>query len=1139
MLHLYQSNRLEYLADLMCQLQASQPLDNPFASEEIVVQSQGMRRFISQYLAEKQGIAANLRFSLPAGLSWRLMRELLPNTPELSPFSPEVLRWRLFQLFQSDRFQKTDEFQATRDVLNSYLAQGEYSAYQLAGQLADVLDQYLVYRPEWIEAWTHGKNIPELEQSPISKNLQIWQAQLWRFLDDGQQNASHRVQLWRDLMAELSVKNARLPERFFVFGIATLAPMYLTLLKQLSIHCEIHILALNPSAQYWGNVIEPAHILLQDDMDLNLQGHPLLASLGKQGRDFFNELTDLEAQLDIDVFDNQRVSPSLLHTLQHHIQTQTLPEQDTAWSEQHLDFLKEKVFPKNTRAEQIFQASLHDDSVPENYRPALAQLRADESIQIHSAHSPLRELHVLKDKILHILHTHPTWQPHDIAVLTPHIEPYAPFIEAVFGEHSGRALPYTLSDVKLSRRQPLLDALEHILSLLISRFEVDKLLPILDNELILNKFNLTQEDLPLLHDTIAQLNIHWGANQAQRAEFGDDSVLFTWQQAIERLILGWLVPENKQQNLWQNKIAFHSRPDHLNVLSAFSQLIRALNDIREIWQTPVSIEEWTNRVRQLLNQFFAPTADDQNALQQLEQTLSQWQAEAQLARLDLTISADIAVQHVQRFLSSQNEDRFLRGGITFCSMVPMRSLPFKVLCLLGLNDGDYPRINKASHFDLIAKHPKKGDRARRDDDRYLFLEAILSAREILYLSFVGKDIRTDEARAPSALIHELSDCVASLAGVPSSELARFWQVSHPLQSFSRQYFSNNAHAHLFSSRQDYAQALNAPPKIHGDFVAPPSEVFSVDANQIVEQKEFLQFWRNPVRSYLRYALNWQAPRNPATWDSAEPFHVSQTRRLQDAYVLARKNHQPFEELAKQLRAQSLLPTGILGELTEEYYAIQAKKLDADLLNSARLPERSGVLAGETGCLNFRLNHNHERGQILYAAQFLKPFNEHGRLYASDTVELLLSHLIYCAATPDDVPSRYTHLIKLDNPITLPPIAQAAARESLAKWLAVYQAGQTFPQPFFPRVSLQAAVAMFAPKKPEDATWQKAIEAAAKVYHTGFNVNGLDNYPEIQLVYGRNNDDEPPYLSPLFRQLTMNLFEVFEACLKELNATNDT
>lgn len=1112
MLHLYQSNRLEDLAQMMAKLHAIEPVSSPLIPEQIVIQSQGMRRFINQYLAREQGIAANIQFSLPASFSFRLMREMMPDTPELNPFDTEVMRWRLLDLFQSDRFQN-DEFQIVRQALNPYLGNGEYAAYQLAGQLADVFDQYLVYRPDWIETWHKGVLVAGLSDE------QIWQAPLWRYLDNGRQSAPHRVQLWHSLMNHLDDPPRWLSERFFVFGIATLAPMYLELFIRLAKTREVHIFALNPSEYYWGQIIEPIKILRQSEtLDLTLQGHPLLASLGKQGRDFFDALSEANVAVDINSFDDSYFSHSLLHNVQHNIQTQTLPV-DSQWRKlNHL-----------TSENSLTFLQYHD-----------------RSIQIHSAHSPLRELQILKDQIIKLLSKNPTWQPHDIAILTPNIEPYAPYLQAVFGQQtgSGQALPYSLSDVKLSRHQPLLYALEQVLELLDSRFEVDKLLALLDNDVILQQFDLVREDLSLIHDTVMKLNIHWGVDAAQRAEFGGCQDLFTWQQGLERLVLGWMLPEKQtHHSLWQGIYPWFTRPDYLQVLNKFVFLVRELTKIQHEWQQPVGIEKWVLRVRQFLTTMFLPSHQDKDAIEQLEQSLTRWIEESELADFQHNLSQQTVIYHIKRFLNQSNEAGFLRGGITFCSMVPMRSLPFKMIGLIGLNDGDFPRNTKAASFDLIAKHPKKGDRARRDDDRYLFLEALLSARELLYLSFIGKDIRTDETLAPSTLLHELIDCVGEMAGLSSEILFNQWIVYHPLQPFSRKYFqarkidnslkSNNNQ--LISTRTDYAAALNQPAVVLGDFFRQP-EKMNNQPIQLIEQQQFIQFWRNPVRRYLSDVLNWQAPYTQKLWDANEPFKAEQTKLIADAYIQARRQKQDFTDLANQLAAQSLLPMGYLGELVQRDFAMQTAMLDGFWLNSPELPERSGVLQTDSGSLSYRLSHQYEQGQIIYINQFLREFNTQDKLQASDKIELILQHIIFCAATSEQdewITSKQTYLIQLPDIITLPALPQSKALAILNNWIKYYKQGLVMPLPFFPRVQLKAAYKLFDTKTGQ-LDRKGMIQEAARVYHAGYQGFAQEDYPEVKLVYGRNTHAEPPYLSDLFMDLTMDLFGDLQDCLKVLN-----
>lgn len=1056
MLYLYQSNRLESLAGMLDAVHRLRPPAEPLAAEHIMVQSQGMRRYLNRFLARQNGIAANLQYSLPAGFTWQLMRKVLPDTPALNPFAPEVMRWRLFGLF-ADGMGGAPQAAAE---LAGYLKQGVNAAYDLAGQLADIFDHYLVYRPEWIENWQAGR------LGGLGGD-EAWQAELWRLLSDTE--GMHRVALWKELLHRLNADV--LPERLSVFGIATLAPMYLELLKAVSQYCEVHIFALNPSSGYWGNIIEPAHLLAKSDQANTEEaaGHPLLASLGKQGRDFFDALSEVGARQEISAYENDDGDEeaadgmSLLHRLQHDIQTLSLPRPDS---------------------------------------------RLDGSIRLLAAHSPLRELQILKEHILHVLHEHPDWQPHDIAVLTPNIEPYLPFVEAVFGQAApgSPALPYSLSDTKLSRRQPLLHAVEQALALMNSRFEAEQVLSLLENETVLRRFGLSADDLPLIRDTVKALNIHWGTDGTMR---GSGDTLFTWQQGLERIVTGWLLPE-RPQTLWQGISPFAANPNHTAVLARFTAFIRILSAAQREWQQAARPAEWAERLRRLQQQLCTPAETDQTALQHLEQNLARWQEETALAGFDRPLPRETAERHLARFLSAPSESGFLRQGITFCGMVPMRSLPFKMLCLIGLNDNDFPRNTKAAAFDLIAKHPKRGDRSRRDDDRYLFLEALMSAREKLYLSYIGRHICTNEELAPSALINELNDLLAEMTGRTPAEIRAEWTEYHPLQDFSRRYFD---HSRPLGLRSDYAAALNRPAEPSVPFYRPdeagemPPENETEPARDI-GQHDLTGFWRNPVRWWLQRTLDWKAPYRPDQSTSEEPFEPDK-RLLAAQYLAARRNHEDFAEAASRLQAQSQLPAGELGRIWQEKYTAAAKSLDGALLASPARPAFAYRLELESGSISGSLENLSADGIIRFADDAPN---------APERIVFYLEHLLLNAVAPPDC-ALHSHWLSTEHSETLPVLAPETARSLLDTWLAYYRQGQIRVLPFFPRTSLAAAEAMLQPARGKNAA-ESAAEAARKTYYGGRLNPGQKDEAEVSLVFG--SQDPPPVEQALFFELLENL-----------------
>lgn len=1046
MLYLYQSNRLEHLAALMATVQSRQPLSEPFAAEEVIVQSQGMRRYLSRYLAQNNGIAANLTFSLPAGLMWKLIRQCLPDMPKLNPFAPEVMRWRLLNLFSGSLFHEDSAFTHSRQALQSYLLGSPLAAYQLSGQLADIFDQYLVYRENWIETWHQGKHIGNLGDD------EIWQAELWRYLSQNQ-TIPHRIEMRRRLFGSLN--REMLPERYFVFGIAALAPMYLNLLTELSKYCDVHILALNPAEAYWGDLTKRNH---QEQAS-----HPLLASLGRQGRDFFDDINAVNPILQVSPYDPP-ASDSLLHRLQYDIQCAAKPS---------------------------------------------TNLPIDNSITVQSAHSPLRELQILKDYLLQTLAEHPDWQPHDIAVLTPKIAQYTPYIEGVFGqsnEHS-RALPYSIADIGLNRQQPLFSAWEILLNIFQSRFETDAILPLLDNEIICQHYDFSTDDFVVLQHTVQALNIRWGWDAEMRN--GQDA-LFTWQQGLDRLTLGSLMDDNN--TLWQHINPYPVDLSHIELFGKFNHLLRCLKDAYDLWQTAATPTEWINRVRQLSKQLFADNANQTDAQRLLDTALDNWLAETQLAEFYGDIPPEIFRQHLHRFLTGANESGFLRGGITFCNMVPMRSLPFKIICLLGLNDSDFPRNTRAASFDLIARHPQKGDRSRRDDDRYLFLEAVMSAREKLYLSYVGRDNQKDNELAPSPLVNELLDTLSEMTrqSEHSSDAPTPSVCQHPLQAFSKRYFNGSG---LASSRQDYARAYNEPDTAPQPFFT--SEPTETETAVSIDHQDFIRFWRNPVKYWLRRFANWQAPYLQNDMDSAEPYTVSPDDKntIAARYLNAVRTHTEPNLTDAVLQAQSRFPAGELGNLYRDNIRESLLQLDHDWLNSEPLPPSAYSLTINGSTLSGSLNNLYANGRIIFCANTPK---------ADTNLAFCLEHLIFNAVRPAVSTDFRSRMLLLDNAKrdtfdTLAEIPQETARQLLAEWIRLYRIGQQQPLPFYPKLCFGTA-----PKS--SAQLQQYAE---KTYQDDLLEDGTHKYQEIALVFGQTDLTT----QNLFHDLLENLLKpTLNACL---------
>ncbi len=649
----YHSNRLETLADQLAAV-VSRPMGSPLAPEIVIVQSNGMARWLSLHLARHLGVCSNIRFPFPAAFVWEMFQAVLPEVPETSSFEPAVLTWRLMDLLQN--LEETPCFRP----LGAYLEEGDdFRRIELAYRIADTFDQYLVYRPDWITRWEAGED-------------DHWQAELWRRLTaDG---GVHRVRVQQDFFRTLAATNldsAPLPERICLFGIPAMPPVYLEIFARLAERMEVHLFLLNPCREYWGDIVAERDIARRgvdvDPEGLYLAvGNPLLASLGKQGRDFIDLIQEVPGGV-IEAF-QEPPEDGLLHCLQKDI--------------------------LNLR-----QRGGGD-------HPATRVRADDRSLRVHACHSPMREVEVLYDQLLALFQAHPELQPADVVVMTPDIEAYGPAIEAVFASADGqRHIPFSIADRSVRAESPVTDAFFGLLELAGSRFDANRVLALLETEAVRRRFDLVEDDLTLVHRWVRETGIRWGIDSASRAALdlpalGEN----TWRAGLERLLLGYALPGENRRLLGDILPYDEVEGEQAQVMGRLRTFAAAVFELDKVLAGHQSLAQWHETLSWVLDQFLTPAETQARELQTLRTALDKIRDDGALAQYDHGVSLDVMESCLRRHLDRPEGGGggFLTGGVTFCVMVPMRSIPFPVLCLIGMNDDSYPRRNRPLGFDLMA-----------------------------------------------------------------------------------------------------------------------------------------------------------------------------------------------------------------------------------------------------------------------------------------------------------------------------------------------------------------------------------------------------------------------------------------------------
>jgi len=1101
--NLFVGNRMENLAGKLAAVLTNPPA-SPFMPEILVVQSRGMERWVSMQLAAASGICANVRFPFPRAIIQELFQAVLPAGETQRVFDPELAAWRIHDLLAACSSRPGFE------PLSAYLARDDQGLkrYQLSRKIAQLFDQYLIFRPEMILNW---------EQGIIKNEEERWQADLWHHLAaDGR--TIHPAALRRSFHEALGQEGAAfpgLPERLSLFGISYLPPFYLEIFQAVSPFLEVNLFLLNPSREFWFDIrssreISRRLLRIADRRDEGLsegrddrgpdegalyleEGNSLLASLGTLGREFWSYLSDFPSR-------------------------------------------EEELYTEP--GEDSLLAAIQSDIL--NLRERMGEgIPLDRSVQISACHSPMREVEVLFDSLLALLEEDPTLQPHDIVVMAPDIEAYAPFIAAVFDTtdpvvppaEAPPKIPYHIADRTGIGGSPLLEGLLTLLKLPLGRLTAGEVLSLLEVDAIRNRFGLTEEDVDRIAGWVADCGIRWGIDGRSRLREGLPGIAAnSWRWGLERLLLGYALPAREDElfcGILPFEIGEGSEPSLLGTLATFTERLFATVESLAESRSPA---DWGQVLEEIRDGFFQGVEADEEGLGILRRLPSELRALQE--ETDFTGKISLAVLRSwlgEQFYEPKGDSGFLSRGVTFCSLLPMRSIPFRVICLLGLNNGDYPRRPLVPGFDLMARHHRPGDRSRRNDDRYLFLEALLSAREILYLSYVGQSMADNSRIPPSVVVSELLDTIrrGSAPGQPDPEA--FLVAFHPLQAFSPANFKGQSSRFFSFSAENCRAALAlqsrqpgaATPEREREELPEPTE-----GERQVSVSDLVAFFRSPARYFLKRRLGVRLTGAESEPEESEPFELEGLERYGVEQLLLEREIAMgnLEDLYPVLSAGGLLPHGAVGR--SRFLAVSGEirsfvHRHAEVLRGE--PRSSFDLDLEVG--GFRLSGKLEglrsRGLVHYRYTTLK---------GKDFLKLWLMHLLLQVARKREGNAPESLLLGKGEAWIYP--STAGAHCIVEKLLFLYREGLRRPLHFFPETSLAYATQRIkgAPQAQEGE--ESSLQAARTAWEGSPYRSGEGCEESYRLVFG---DGDP--LDGEFRKLALSVYgPLLEAVRKEKEAS---
>lgn len=1106
MLRINVSNRFEHLLEALLDEMATPP-QSPFVREEIIVPSAAVRRRVELAAADRFGICSNVRFSYLAQWLWLQIGHVV-QVSETSPFTTPVLTWRVLGIFSENAFV------AGHPPLARYLGQAdEVMRYELAARTAALLEQYLTYRPDWLAAWLAGKPAEIKDLSAERQEDERWQGALWRRVArDLGAGSRHPSVVFFDAMKEMgpaAPARAGLPATAHVFCLPATPPLYLEILQRLAQWIDIKLYVPNPCREYWLEIVDPrrlSYLAAKDRADYHEVGNRLLASWGKQTQAHIDLLLQGDSAA---VLDDAAFAPSDGKTLLARIQNAILDMTD-----------------------------------PEHGSVPLAA--DDRSVEVHVCHSLTRELEVLQDQLLTLFAGPNPPRPSDILVATPDLETAAPLIDAVFGNAPKACqIPYTITGRPASVLNSPAQALLAVLAVATSRFQASAVFELLQQPIIARRFGIGNAELETIHAWIRDSGIRWGVDAQHRRELGLPAVdRHSFSDGLDRLFLGYALPVSAAVPLNRRLPAGNPEGSEALALGSFREFVRQLERLHDDLAQPKPPGGWRQTLLDVLDNFTAPAGDEIDDERETTAAIHELHANMTQGGMSQPLAVDVVRTALKGLLDDPTRGGVPSGGVTFAAMTSLRHLPYRFVCVLGLGDGAYPSTARPAEFDLMVREPRRGDRQRRVDERNVFLDLILAARERLYLSYTGRSVRDNSPIPPSVLVAELLDYAAAATdqapfSPQSLQAARQrLTVLHPLQPFSITYFEPNADPRRRSFNDEYCESLKqrlvmraAPPApapvavvaLTGETKAgdetgdedkawePQEQFFQLPLAKAgpefreVTLDNLARFFRNPCRYLLKMRLGIELPEGDEELQDDEPFvpDVPARRTLSERMLPRFLEGEPLTDLGAFARAGIEYPMGRLGDLELEQELQRLGNFARELapaLAAAKLDPVSTTLEfaidGEAWHFTGGFGDLRKSGLIRYRY-------DDARAY--DYLNGWIDHLFLNALSrPEVTPRTVWH--SRDGQYVLPKIDDA--RGQLEALLRLYRDGLHRPLHFFPKSAWSYMVNDESLSK-ANSTWQS----------TSFHLYGEDRDPAYRLAL--RGVDEP--LDDEFKQCAVTMF----------------
>lgn len=872
------------LVALLCD-QLARPVGGLFDAEVVAVPSRGIERWLTQRiaagLAERgvtDGICANVEFPSPG----QVVRRALESVPELAR---SVRAWdgagivsHLLDVIDARLHEPWMRILAR--YIDEELGGSEDNRLTAATKVGRLFSKYARRRPAMIRAWARGEDVGP-DGQPLAPDAR-WQAVLWRELRR-HLDVGSLAELLPEALEPLRRGDADpgLPERVAVYGLTSTDPLDLQVLVALGEQRDVLLYVLHPSPAVWRAVAETEVTTLPPraaDPTARHVDHPLLRAWGRDVR-------ELQAVLSSHGLGGEVAAPP----------------------------------PRPPTLLGRIQSDVQDNRAPA-FDPELAAEvteRRDRSLQVHVCHGARRQAEVVRDAILHLLADDPTLEPRDVVIMTPDLATFAPLLEAAFPRETSAGLPdlrLRIADRSPAATNPLVSFTAALLDIAGSRIEADAVRDLVHRPVVQQRFGIDDDIAGAVVTMIDDARVAWGLDREHRRRWGVDREERTWRRGLDRALAGVFYADDPVRTVGDLAPLDGVEGQELTPASVLAAVLDRLTAVRELLCRRRPRSEWAGTIATAVRMMASPEWGQEWQIHQLERLLAET-----FPLPDSGVDPEITLGEARQAVGAWTEDRpsalhMRTGDITVCTLVPMRSVPYRVVALIGMDEARFPRRGRIDGDDLLTDHEVVGDVHPGSMDRQLLLDALMAAGDNVVVAYSGRDDLTNAEIPPAVPVAELLDTVEKMVG---REGRAAIEVHHPLQSFSP---VNFAPGELVPGRpwgfdrMQYEGAVAAQQRPRD--IRPASPAWpDYEVPETIRLDDLVAFLRKPVRQFVRARLGFTVPDRGEIADDTLPVDLKGLDMwgLTDRLLQGLISGHPADALADRERGADSLPPGRLGD----------------------------------------------------------------------------------------------------------------------------------------------------------------------------------------------------------------------------------